>query len=60
MQASIIRCMFKARKNWEGCARKSILRKKWEDDGRGDNDSPYGWRPDGLSLRLPLLFFPAL
>jgi len=48
-----------ARINWEGCSRKGIRHKN---GGMVEVEAPIvrmGWRPDGLSVRLPLLSFPA-
>jgi len=58
MQASIIHCLSQARINWEICGRKGIQSKKWGDDGGGAPIIQVGWRPDGLSVHLPLLSFP--
>ena len=59
MQASIIRCLPQARINWEGYGRNGIQRKNGEKIEVGTPIVQMGWHPDGLSVRLPPLSFPA-
>ena len=59
MQASIIWCISQARINWEGCSRKGIRRQNRRIIEVGAPIVQMGWRSDGLSVRLPLLSFPA-
>jgi len=51
MQASIIQCLPQAKISWEGCGRKDIQHKN---GGMMEVGAPIG-----LSVRLPLLCFPA-
>ena len=57
MQASVIWCLSQARINWEGYGWKDNQCKK---GGMVEVRAPIvliGWSPDGLSVRLPLLYF---
>jgi len=59
MQASIIPCLSQARINWEGCSKKSIWCKNGEMMEVGALIVQMVWRPDGLSVHLPLLSLSA-
>jgi len=59
MQASINRCMYQARINWEGCGRKGIRCKTGGIMGMGAPLLRMEWHPHGLLVPLPPLSSPA-
>ena len=59
MQANIIRCLSQARISWEAeIAAERALDVKMGNMEVGALIVWMGWRPDGLSVHLPLLSFP--